>query len=123
MVWRLSTLGRAFLIHEFCGQNGDNQASPVGNGVAKKRAPMRVGIGVEVEPNPAEQDDGGHDAQRVAVEEGAFAILFHENSMMNVGARWPVHNCHLLIKVGSSGAHRQVNPPNADAESRLFCGV
>lgn len=48
---------------------------------------MSVGIGVDVEHNPAEQDNGRHDAQRVAVEEGTFTIFFHEDSMMNVGAR------------------------------------
>ena len=45
---------------------------------------MSIGIGMDIECNPAEQDDSGHDAQRVAAEEGTFTILFHEHSMMIV---------------------------------------
>ena len=48
---------------------------------------MSIGIGVDVEHDPAEQDDSGDYAQRVAAKEGVFAILFHEDSMMIVLAR------------------------------------
>jgi len=83
-MWRLPALGRSSFIHELGGQNSDHQASPVGDGVAKKRAPVGIGIGVDVERNPAEQNDNGGNAQRVAVEEGACSVLFHEDSMMIV---------------------------------------
>ena len=74
-------------MHELRGHNSDHQAGPVRDGIAKKGAPMSVGIGVDVEHNPAEQDDGRDDAQRVVAKEGAFTILFHKDSMMNVRAR------------------------------------
>lgn len=83
-MWRLSALGRSSFIHELGGQNSDHQTSPIGDGVAKKRAPVGIGIGVDVERNPAEQNDNGGNAQRVAVEEGASVVLFHEDSMMIV---------------------------------------
>ena len=64
----LAAFGRADFKEIFGGQDGDQQAGPVGDGVAEKRSPVRAGIGADIEDYPDRQDGGADDAERVAVQ-------------------------------------------------------
>lgn len=48
----LVALGRAYFEKVFGCDNGDDNAGPVGDGVAEEGAPMRAGITVAVKQNP-----------------------------------------------------------------------
>ena len=53
-------LGRAFFIENFRCQNGNQQPSPIGDGIAEERSPMGLFIGNDVEHCPPDQDEDSY---------------------------------------------------------------
>ena len=68
------------------GEHGYEKAGPVGDRVPEERSEMRAGIGSNIENDPGQQDEAGHEAQGVAVEEGRSCFA-HHGSMTGVKAR------------------------------------
>ena len=56
MLRRLTTLFGAFLVQEFGDEHHDDQAGPVGDGVAEKGANMRIRVPAAVEDDPDAKD-------------------------------------------------------------------
>lgn len=68
---RPAALSGSFFVHVLGGENGDQDAAPVGNGVSKKRSPVRGGIGKGVEHYPGEEDESAGKAEGVFSQERA----------------------------------------------------
>ena len=76
---RSAALGGADFIHVFGGNDSNDQASPVGDGIAEERAPMRAWVRVEIEGDPGDKNRTGNDAQRVVAKKRLSACS-HRNS-------------------------------------------
>jgi len=75
VIWRAAAFGGVFFVQIFCGYDCDDYAGPIGDGVAEERAEMRVGVGLDVEDYPAEQNGARRDAQRMALQEAFFVVI------------------------------------------------
>ena len=52
----LPALCGTFFVQEFGGEHHDDEASPIGNCIAEKRASVRLRVGAAIEDNPAQKD-------------------------------------------------------------------
>ncbi len=72
-MWRFAAFGRSDFIHVFGREHGYYEPGPIGNGVPEKRAPVRIGVPLRIEDNPAQQNQAADDAEGMAAKERVFA--------------------------------------------------
>jgi hypothetical protein len=63
----------------FGRKHSDDQASPVGDGIAEECSPMCAWVRAEIESDPSDKNRTGNDAQRVVAKKRLFGCS-HRNS-------------------------------------------
>jgi len=84
-MWRPAALGRTDLVHVFGCQDGDHEARPVCDGVAKESSPMCYGSDAPIQDNPDQKNAAGNEAKGMTMKEAMLGIPRH--GFDDIGAR------------------------------------